>query len=363
MSTSIITLHGHQDFTLRLVLATLSGKPLRISKIRPDDLEPGLKDYEVSFLRLLEAVTNGSVIEISYTGTTVIFRPGIIIGGSHTHKCPNSRALGYFIEPLLLLGPFAKKAMNITFQGVTSNQVDIGVDSIRTAVFPIFEKFGISRQELRIVKRGSAPAGGGEVTLHLPHLVLQPNTIHATQSPNKIARIRGISYSTRVSPTNVNRTVEAAKEFLKPLGAETFIYTDAARGSESGNSPGYGITIVAESKAGWPVYAEGMASSGETPEDLGRGVAASLLEQIALGGLVPRSQLPIVLVLMVLGKEDVGRIVIGSGSLDAEIVRVLRYIKQFWNIEAMIAPNADNDGELMCTIKGSGFVSASKKVI
>lgn len=360
----MITLHGHQDFCLRLVLATLSGKPLRISKIRPDDLEPGLKDYEVSFLRLLEAVTNGSVIEISYTGTTVIYRPGLIIGGSHTHKCPNSRGLGFFAVPLLLLGPFAKKPMSITLQGVTSSDLDIGVDSIRTAIFPIFEKFGIDRQELRIVKRGSAPAGGGEIVLHLPHLVLQAKTVHATNSPNKVAKIRGIAYSTRVSPTNVNRTVEAAKEFLKPLGAETFIYTDAARGSDSGNSPGYGVTVVAETKAGWPIFAEGVASAQQTPEDLGQAVAAKLLEQISLGGLVPREQLPLVLILMVLGKEDVGRIVIGANTLDAEIVRVLRYIKQFWNIEAMITPNeGSEDNELLCTLRGSGFVSASKKVI
>lgn len=63
----IIIFEGHRNFRLRLVLATLSGKPIKITKIRSQDLNPGLKDHEVSFLRLLEAVTNGSHIEISYT--------------------------------------------------------------------------------------------------------------------------------------------------------------------------------------------------------------------------------------------------------------------------------------------------------
>ena len=92
------------------MLATLSGKPIKITKIRSQDLNPGLKDHEVSFLRLLEAVTNGSHIEISYTGTTIIYRPGIIIGGDLTHNCPDTKSIGYFIEPMLMLALFRKNS-------------------------------------------------------------------------------------------------------------------------------------------------------------------------------------------------------------------------------------------------------------
>ncbi|CAJ0756418.1 22958_t:CDS:2, partial [Entrophospora sp. SA101] len=44
-----------------------SGKIVKIEKIRPDHEDLGIKDFEVSFLRLLEKATNGSSIEISYT--------------------------------------------------------------------------------------------------------------------------------------------------------------------------------------------------------------------------------------------------------------------------------------------------------
>lgn len=68
VSTSILRYEGHNFFRQRLILATLSNKIVRIDKIRSDEDHPGLKDYEVSFLRLLEKVTNGAVIEIGYTG-------------------------------------------------------------------------------------------------------------------------------------------------------------------------------------------------------------------------------------------------------------------------------------------------------
>ena len=51
-------------------------------------------DYEASFLRLLEKLTNGSRIDISYTGTTVAFRPGVLVGGKVEHDCGTSRAVG-----------------------------------------------------------------------------------------------------------------------------------------------------------------------------------------------------------------------------------------------------------------------------
>lgn len=86
MSQKLLHFSGHQHFRNRLVLSILSGKPIRIDKIRAEDKNPGLRgmyapfffvrfdpgfcytDFEISLLRLLENITNGTVIEISVTG-------------------------------------------------------------------------------------------------------------------------------------------------------------------------------------------------------------------------------------------------------------------------------------------------------
>ncbi|KAK9448889.1 RNA 3'-terminal phosphate cyclase/enolpyruvate transferase [Limtongia smithiae] len=364
---------GNVDFRMRLVLATLSGRAIKIDRIRSDDLEPGLKDYEVSFLRLLEAVTNGSVIEISYTGTTVVYRPGLIVNGTITHNCPVSRAVGYFLEPILLLSPFGKAALNLTLKGVTSNGIDLGVDTIRAALFPVYQKFGIMRQELRVVKRGSLPLGGGEVSVFLPHVLLQPNTLHAAVKTPQVSKIRGTAYSTRVSPASVNRIIDAARGVLKVTGCETFIYSDVARGEESGKSPGFGVSLVAETKSGWCYTAEGAGSAGEAPEDVGERVARALLEEVAIGGMVGTTQVKHLVVLMVLGKEDLGRVLIGGGVIDEAFVRLLRDIKLMWGTEVRIKQHedaeVDEDGEdgerpmeFVLTVKGVGFVNATKKI-
>lgn len=70
---------GSKHLVQRLVLATLTGRPVRISQIRASShTAPGLAPHEISFLRLLDAITNGSVIEFSYTGTTVLYKPSTL---------------------------------------------------------------------------------------------------------------------------------------------------------------------------------------------------------------------------------------------------------------------------------------------
>lgn len=64
----MLKFQGCQAFRQRLVCATLSGRPIRIDDIRADDESPGLRDFEASFLRLLEKVTNGCKVEINETG-------------------------------------------------------------------------------------------------------------------------------------------------------------------------------------------------------------------------------------------------------------------------------------------------------
>lgn len=55
-----------------------------------------------------------------FAGTKVKYKPGIIMGGRQhrPHDCGVSRSIGYFLEPLILLGLFAKKPLTITLKGI-----------------------------------------------------------------------------------------------------------------------------------------------------------------------------------------------------------------------------------------------------
>jgi RNA 3'-terminal phosphate cyclase-like protein len=127
-------------------------------------------------------------------GTTLKYIPGIITGGnSITHACPITRSVGYFLEPLAMLAPFGKKALSITLQGVTNDNKDISVDVFRTVTIPVLRHFGIDQGvELKVKKRGAAPAGGGEVLFKCGVVAaLKPITL---LDEGRVKRIRGVAY-------------------------------------------------------------------------------------------------------------------------------------------------------------------------
>lgn len=223
-------------------------------------------------------------MEISYTGTVLLYRPGLITGSApgsganaagvirHEISATNTRGLSYFLLPICLLAPFSKAKFNILFTGpgiITSSTPkwgDMSVDSVRTAILPLYAHFGIERDiELRVLKRsnpGSRGVGGaGEVQLLFGHQVRLPKTLHLT-TPGRIKRIRGVAYSTGVSGSNNARTIEAARGILNPFVSDIYIFSDMSpatlvTASEKSNSAaaaakrkvglGFGLSLVAES--------------------------------------------------------------------------------------------------------------------
>lgn len=64
----------------------------------------------------------GMIVEINvlveFLGTKLKYKPGIVMGGRyHEHDCGLSRSVGYFLEPLIVLGLFGKKPLSIKLKG------------------------------------------------------------------------------------------------------------------------------------------------------------------------------------------------------------------------------------------------------
>ncbi|KAI9446084.1 18S rRNA biogenesis protein [Lactarius indigo] len=350
---------GHLYFRHRLVLSILSGKPIKIDKIRPSDKNPGLRDYEISLLRLIEKVTNGTVIEISLTGTAILVKPGIIAGGPVAHECPTSRSIGYFLEPIIMLAPFSKKPLSLTLRGITSDDKDLSVDLIRTVTLPHLEPFGISDGlELKIKKRGSPPLGGGEILFLCP-IVKQVKTLNFVE-PGKVKRIRGIAHAVRVSPQFSNRMIEAARSVLNRYIPDIYLYSDVYKGEESGKSPGYALSLVAESTTSALHCAEAVSQPGVAPEDIALQAARSLLSEVERGGCVDQKHQTLVLLMMVLGSEDVGRCRMAEPT--ERTVQFLRDVRDAFGISFKIVP-ADKSGgsrQLLYSCYGSGYVNTNR---
>nr|POF20058.1 putative rna 3'-terminal phosphate cyclase-like protein [Quercus suber] len=395
--TGTLKFSGSKALAQRLVLATLTGKTIRISGIRSSShTSPGLAPYEVSFLRLLDSITNGSHIEFSHTGTTVAYKPGLITGsaaghgasgGVIRHEVPaeNTRGISYFLIPLCLLAPFSKAPINVLLTGpgvITSSTEtgDVSADTVRTAILPLFAQFGIERNlELRILRRSNAGrdgrGGGGEVQLVFGHQVRLPKTLHLL-SAGRVKRIRGVAYSTGVAGANNARLIEAARGVLNTFVADTYIFSDVSSAplvpapdrnnaaAKKKTGLGFGLSLVAESNTG-TLYSADVASppsGGEPPEDLGAKCAYQLLEAIQQGGCVSAIAAPTVLSLMALGSEDVGRLTVGKDVLGTEqVVQLARDLRQFGLSGWGLRDEEEGDG-VVVSIVGRGIGNVGRKI-
>ncbi|KAF1836670.1 18S rRNA biogenesis protein [Decorospora gaudefroyi] len=389
---------GHHHLTTRLVLATLTGRPIRITQIRSTTTNPGLTRSETNFIRLLDAVTNGSQIQFSMTGTTLVYRPGLITGSAEglgasggviRHEIPaecRKRGVSWWLLPLCMLAPFSKGNMNVQFWGegcITSSTLagDISADTVRTAILPLYKHFAIERGiELRILKRSAQPVGGkgagGEVQLVFNHQVRLPKTLHLL-NPGRVKKIRGVSYCVEVPKSNNERMTFAARGVLNKFVPDTYIFSDAsaaplipttARSHPSGKmkaAVGFGLSLVAETSTG-VIYSADLSSppdGGVPADDIGKQCAYQLLEKISQGGCVEGVAAPTVLMLMAMGSEDVGRVALGRDVLASEeMIQLARDSKVFGGSAWGFREAGGDKEDIVVSVVGRGVGNVGRKV-
>lgn len=369
VQNKVLTYEGCNYLRYRLLLSTLSGKPVRITDIRSKDDDPGLREYEISFIRLLDKITNGTRVELNETGTSLYYSPGLLNGGVLEHDCSLQRGIGYYLEAVIILAPFCKKPIDIKLRGVTSNTLDPSVDRIKASCIPLLKRFIIDTDvELTVKKRGMAPQGGGEIHFKCP-LCRNLKSIQL-QNSGMVKRIRGVSCSVRVSPAIANRMVETAKGVLLKFLPDIYIHTDHCRGAASGKSPGFSINLVAETTNGVFFCGEACSPLMTTgslpcvPEDLGKEAAMMLLDEIYRNGCVDSPFQSMTAMFMVLGKKDVSKVV--TGPLTQSMIQFLRDLKDFFGIVFKIEPVKEEDDikeQVTLTCVGIGYTNLSKRTL
>lgn len=84
-----------------------------------------ITEYEISFIRLLDKITNGTKIELNESGTSIYYIPGLLYGGELEHDCSLQRGIGYYLEGIMILAPFCKQPINLKLRGITNNTIGI----------------------------------------------------------------------------------------------------------------------------------------------------------------------------------------------------------------------------------------------
>ena len=314
-------------------------------------------------MRLVSKMTNGTVIEINTTGTQVRFVPGTVTGGKVEHSCDTSRTVGWYLEMLLPVLPFAKRTTDLTLLGVTDGvNDDLSVDYLMSSHLPVLRSFGVGTDEdsvplqLSVPVRGFAPLGGGVVNLICP--AVRTLTSATLTDPGLIKKIRGTAITARVPATSSSRAATTAKGVFHALLPDIQIATSTHSGKSTGPSPGMKCVLRSESTTGTVLTVEySLCGVRETAEDVGNAAAALLLAEIQRGGAVDSSTSPLTFLLIAVSPEEISRVLVGVITLAG--TKTLREIKRYTGVEMKLERKG---GGVEVTGMGIGLRNTAKKV-
>ena len=298
---------GSNYFRLKIAYSLLLNKPIEICNIREDSITPGLTEYEISFLKLINAITNGTKFEINKTGTTVRFTPGTITnnyGDEFTFETDPSRAVTYYAEGLIPISMFGKESLNINLEGITNNDIDNSVDSFLSSTVGLLKKLVVGDSpEFKIKKRGVAPNGKGLVFFKIPIITnLAP---FDWTDEGKIKRVRGTAFTSKISGTFGTRLITKSKGILMNFLPDVWLVVDSYKDKNlEAISPGYGLSLTAETKEGFFLSSDIINKDNITPEELAEKCTMKFLNEIYTSGVVNVNNQGLFLFLMALSEKN-----------------------------------------------------------
>lgn len=162
-----------------------------------------------------------------------------------------------------------------------------------------------------------------------------------------------------MSPQTSNRMTDTARGIFNNAIPDVYIYSDHYRGVESGKSPGFGLSLAAETTSGMIIGAEAVATRGALPEDVAQEASYALCNEIEKGGCVDTLHQSLVLLLMALSPEDVSKV--RFGKLTPYSIEQLRQLRMFFGVTFKIRADESSKTVLLSCL-GVGYKNVSKKV-
>jgi len=160
----------------------------------------------------------------------------------------------------------------------------------------------------------------------------------------KVKRVRGVAYTSKVTPQFAAKMVDSARGVLNDFLPDVWIYTDHAKGDQVAESPGYGLSLVAETIKGH-LKASDFSADLEPEEETGDGLnsladaekvgvatATRLLQEIGLGGVTDSSHQWLLVTLAALSEED-QETKLRLGKLTPYTVSMMRHLRDFFGVK------------------------------
>ncbi len=262
---------GGQLVRTAVALSAVTGREIRVTKIRKNRQNPGLKQQHLKALETAARICEARVSGLFPGSTEISFAPVEIKGGKYDIDIGTAGSITLLLQCLMPALPFAKEKVELTIRGGTDVAWAPTMDYLQQVTFKALEQLGYAGKVV-LKEHGYYPKGGGRVSASFKPCRLQG--FHFLKEEDEI---RGISHASNL-PTHVPlRQAEAAKIRLLEAGYPSQIETKSFEAFSTGS----GITL-------WVGYLGGSAlgERGLPAEKVGKHAADEIISEVRTGASV-----------------------------------------------------------------------------
>jgi len=270
---------GGQILRTALVFSIITGRPVRVSKIRAGREVPGLRRQHVSSLRVLGAVFDSKLDGVEEGSAEVSFVPGPPRADSISLDMKTAASITLVLQAVVPAVALTGSRLTLELVGGTDVPWSPTFDYFDTVVRKAYGAMGI-RFSTKIIRRGYYPRGGGRAVVKVgPCEGLRP--LQLTESP----RVEAVDLTSRcamlprhVAERQLSSAVAALDERGIRIGHKLVV-------EEQADSPGSSV-LVSSSGDSFFLGSDELGARGRPSEEVGRAAAERFASVVLSGACV-----------------------------------------------------------------------------
>ena len=157
---------GGQVLRSALSLSLLTGRPLKMEKVRARRKTPGLLRQHMTALQAAAEVGHAKVTGGRIGSTEITFEPSELTGGQYRFAVASAGSATLVFQTILPPLMFAKSPSTLMLEGGTHNPQAPPFDFLQTVYLPLLRRMG-AQCDISLERYGFYPLGGGLFTAHI----------------------------------------------------------------------------------------------------------------------------------------------------------------------------------------------------
>jgi RNA 3'-terminal phosphate cyclase (ATP) len=337
---------GGQILRTSVTLAAITRKKVRITKIRANRPNPGLRRQHITAIQAAAALTNSEVKGLQVGSRSFEYDPQTLDGGQFRFDIGTAGSVSLVIQAILPIALWAENLTLIELTGGTDVKWSPPIDYLRFVLFPTLRNLLGTEIGINLEQRGHYPRGGGRLTLEIPPLDTFDYEIQM-KSAGTPRTINGLSHCVRLPSHVAQRQAEGASEYLRSKNLEigNMDVESYPRSADPHYGPGSGIVVFVETDKGRILGGDSIGERGKKAERVGKDAAINLYSAIKSRAAVDRNLGDMLIPFMALSMHQS---VLSVSEITSHLLTIIEIVKKFTSRKFRVEGNMGEKGLILC---------------